>query len=288
MSPSVGLGLVLAVGCAVASIYGFLYKQRGAVLTAPITWRHPLRAVAALFSNRWWWLGLVVAEVAWGFHVAALALAPISLVQTAIAGGLVLLTVIADRAFGFAVTPREWAGVAVTGVGLAFLAATLGDAAHSAYNHYAPATLAAYVAAVAAASLVLCVSTARGRFGGALALAVAAGLQWGASDVTIKALSGHLHREGWMVLATPMAAVILALSLLGMVVSARSLQLGPAVPVIAATSVAANLVTIASGLVVFGEPLPSGPVATAVRIAAFALVIGAAALTPTPTARASS
>jgi hypothetical protein len=65
-------------------------------------------------------------------------------------------------------------------------------------------------------------------------------------------------------------------------VSARSLQIGDAVPVIAVTSAAANLCTIASGLVVFGEPLPSGSSGVALRLLAFALVIGAAALTPGP------
>ena len=73
------------------------------------------------------------------------------------------------------------------------------------------------------------------------------------------------------------------LSLVGMVVSARSLQVGEAVPVIAATSAAANLTTIASGLIVFGEPLPDGALAVAARLGAFALVVVAAFLTPAPT-----
>ena len=53
---------------------------------------------------------------------------------------------------------------------------------------------------------------------------------------------------------------------------------------IAVTSAAANLCTIASGLIVFGEPLPEGTVGIALRLVAFALVIGAAALTPAPVA----
>jgi hypothetical protein len=85
------------------------------------------------------------------------------------------------------------------------------------------------------------------------------------------------------VLVNPLAFVILVLSLMGMVVSARSLQVGDAVPVIAATSAAANLTTIASGLVVFGEPLPDGALGVTARLAAFALVVLAAFLTPTPT-----
>ena len=80
--------------------------------------------------------------------------------------------------------------------------------------------------------------------------------------------------------------MILVLSLVGMVVSARSLQVGEAVPVIAATSAAANLTTIASGLVVFGEPLPDGALAVVVRFGAFALVVVAAFLTPAATTAA--
>ena len=78
-----------------------------------------------------------MATTSWGFHVAALALAPISLVQSVIAGGLVLVTVLADRVFGHEVSRREWIGVALTAAGLAFLAATLegaGDSAHADYG----------------------------------------------------------------------------------------------------------------------------------------------------------
>ena len=71
-------------------------------------------------------------------------------------------------------------------------------------------------------------------------------------------------------------------SFAGLLVSARSLQLGRAVPVIAVTSVAANVVTIAAGPIVFAEPMPGTAVGVVVRVLAFALVISAAALTPAP------
>jgi hypothetical protein len=100
--------------------------------------------------------------------------------------------------------------------------------------------------------------------------------------VSIKALSGHLGELGAGVLLHPLAAVILVLSLAGLLVSARSLQLGDAVPVIAVTSAAANVWTIASGPLVFAEPLPDDPFGLAVRLLAFGLVIVAAALTPPP------
>jgi multidrug transporter EmrE-like cation transporter len=284
LSASVQLGLLLALATAFVSILGFLYKQRGAAAIPAIEWRSPLRAVGSLFSNRWFVLGIVVAMASWGFHVAALALAPISLVQSVIAGGLVLLTVMAERMFGLDVSRREWIGVALCAAGLAFLAATVGDAAHDKHSAYAGSTLASYDAVLVAASLGLMLLAHRRGDATGLALAVAAGLQWGASDVTIKALSDHLGDDGLAVLVNPLAVVILVLSLVGMVVSARSLQIGDAVPVIAATSAAANLTTIASGLIVFGEPLPDGGLGVAARLAAFGLVVVAAFLTPGPAA----
>jgi drug/metabolite transporter (DMT)-like permease len=244
--------------------------------------RRPVRTSLALFRSPWYTLGIVVATGSWGLHVGALALAPISLVQTTIAGGLVLLTVVADRLFGHDVTRREWIGVALTAAGLAFLAATMGSTADEAHSDYEPATLAVYGGLATLAGGILAVAAARGHRRDGYMLAVSAGLLWGASDVTIKALSGVLDERGAGVLLHPLAAIIAILSLLGLLVSARSLQLGGAVAVIAVTSASANIITIASGPIVFGEPMPDDALGVAVRVLAFALVIGAAALTPPP------
>jgi hypothetical protein len=285
MSLSVQLGLVCSVACAAVAILGFLFKQRGAANAPAVEWRHPVRSTIGLFSNRWWTLGIVVAMLAWVFHVTALALAPISLVQATIAGGLVLLTPIADRVFGFKITRRELIGVVLTAIGLAFLAATLGDVAESAYSDYGAGTLSLYAGVLATVAIGLCVVVLGDTPRAGPVLAVSAGLLWGASDVVIKALSGKLADDGLFVLLTPEALAILVLSLVGLVVSARSLQLGPVVPVIAITNAAANVCTILSGPIVFGEPVPEDPFGVAIRVLAFTLVIAAAALTPGPIER---
>jgi hypothetical protein len=217
----------------------------------------------------------------WGLHVAALALAPISLVQSIIAGGLVLVTILADRLFGMQVSRREWIGVALMAAGLAFLAATLKGTADSAHNDWDAATLTLYAGGATVIGTALVVLS-RGRRSEGLYLAASAGALWGASDISIKALSGRLDDLGGGVLLHPLALVILVLSLYGLLVSGRSLQLGDAVPVIAVTSAVANVLTIASGPVVFGEPLPEDTLGVAVRLAAFVLVIAATALTPPP------
>src|SRR5947209_6161694 len=142
MSLSVQLGLLLALLTAAGSVAGFLYKFRGAREAPAVELSHPWRSTVQLFRSPVYTLGIAVALGSWGLHVGALALAPISLVQTVIAGGLVLLTVVADRLFGIPVSRREWIGVGLTALGLAFLAATLGGDAGSAHSRYDPVTLA--------------------------------------------------------------------------------------------------------------------------------------------------
>jgi hypothetical protein len=277
MSLSVQLGLVLAVFTACGSVAGFLYKFRGAREAPPVDLRRPLHSSVELFRSPLYALGIVIAFSSWGLHVGALALAPISLVQSVIAGGLVLLTVVADRIFHMSVTRREWVCVALTATGLAFLAATLNGDGGSAHSRYVPGTLALFLAVVGGAGLLLALRPRRAPW-----LAVSAGLLWAASDTSIKALSSHLGSLGIGVLIHPLAFVILIASLVGLLISARSLQLGEAVPMIALTSAAANLTTIAAGPLVFAEPLPSSRLGLAVRLLAFAFVIVAAALTPPP------
>jgi len=73
---SVQLGIVMAAITALASIVGFLLKHRGAVAAPDVEWRHPVRSTIDLFKSPVYTLGCVVATTSWGFHVAALALAP--------------------------------------------------------------------------------------------------------------------------------------------------------------------------------------------------------------------
>ena len=268
MTVSVELGLLLALLTAFGSAAGFLYKFKGAREAQAVDMSRPWHSSVALFRSPLYSLGIAIALGSWGLHVGALALAPISLVQSVIAGGLVLVTVIANRLFGIEVSRREWIGVGLTAAGLAFLAATLSGDGRSAQSHYDPSSLAVYIGAVGVGGLLLAAWSRR-----ATILAVSAGLLWAASDTSIKALSSHLHSLGVGVVVHPLAVVILVASLIGLLVSARSLQLGEAVPVIAITSAAANLTTISAGPIVFGEPLPSGNLELAVRMLAFAFVM---------------
>jgi RsiW-degrading membrane proteinase PrsW (M82 family) len=112
-------------------------------------------------------------------------------------------------------------------------------------------------------------------------LGVAAGLGFGISDVAIKALSGGLD-SGPGGLLGPWSVIIITAAVFSFYASARSLQIGDGVAVIAVTSVAANLSTILAGLAVFGDRLGDDTVIVGIRIAAFGLILTGAALIPAP------
>jgi hypothetical protein len=276
-------GLALAVGSALGTNVAFLFKQRGAVLAPPVRARHPLSSAVGLFRSRAFTLGWAVAVVAWGLHVGALALAPLSIVQAVLSGGLVFLAVLAERYFGFHLCRRQWAGVIVTAAGLAVIAIT-GGSHTSALRHYSLAALIAVECGVFALGAALIRISMRGSLGPAaqgLLLGVAAGVLFGVSDIALKYLTGAL-RGGVQGIVSEWTLAALAASVLAFYASARALQLGPGVAVIAFTSVAANLAAIIGGILVFRDPIGIGAPAIVGRIIAFGLVIVGAAFMPAP------
>jgi hypothetical protein len=277
------LGLALALASALATNVAFLFKQRGCVLAASVRVRHPLRSAAALFRSRWFALGWVVAVGAWGLHVGALALASLSVVQAVLSAGLVFLAVIAERFFGFALGRRQWTGVIITTIGLALIALTLGPRG-DAVPGYALAALIAVECTVFALATGLAVisnyqATLRARQG--LFLGAASGALFGVSDIALKFLT-HAVQGGVLELISPWTFAALAASVVAFYASARGLQIGPGVEVIALTAVAANLTAIVGGILVFRDPVGTGPVAITGRMIAFALVVAGAALIPAP------
>ena len=275
------LGILLALGCALATQLGFLYKHRGANEAPSVDIRHPLRAGASLFRSRWFAIGMGIAAGAWLLHVAALVFAPLSVVQAVLSTGVVMLAVLAERIFGFKVGPRQWAGVGMTAVGLVLLVVTL-PAASGAHSAYSLAGMISFEVGMLAIGALLISAPRLGApdHHHGIMLGAAAGTLFGVSDVAIKALTGV---SGFAEFAlSPWLAVCILASVVAFYASARGMQDVEAVPVIAATSTAANVSCILGGIVVFGDPMPSDTLGIVVQAVAFSLVCLAALLTPPP------
>jgi drug/metabolite transporter (DMT)-like permease len=278
------LGILLALACAFVANLGFFYKYRGANDVPKVQVLHPLRSARELYSSKWFCLGMLTATASWGLHVAALALAPMSVIQVSLAAGVVFIAVMADRFFGFEVGRRQWLGLTLTAAGLVLLGVTL-PAMHGAHAHFSTAAMISFEAALFGIGGLLIMGP---RMGGpvehhGVMLGAASGILFGVSDTAIKALTGITGAHGIVGLAlSPWLAVAVAASIVAFFASARGLQDGDAVPVIAVTGTAANIAGIAGGIIVFGDPMAGSAFGVTLQALAFVLVIVASALMPAP------
>jgi hypothetical protein len=259
---SIAGGLVLALASAAALNWGYYAQHGAAAALPPLSVRHPLRSLAALFGNRRWLVGFWTGIAGWVLYVVALTLAPLSLVQACAAGGLAILAALAGVR-----SRRERLAVATSVAGLVLLAISLaGTVTGSRHANLRDAAVwmvaSAVVAAVAASP-----ATAAG-------LGTAAGILYAAGDVGTKAaVSGSFHV--WFVPA------LLACHGLAFVALQLAFQRGSALTSAGLATLWTNALPIAAGMVVFGEPLPGGALGVA-RVAAFVAVVAGAALLTRP------
>jgi len=279
------LGILLALACAFVANLGFFLKHRGVNAAPKVDVRHPFRTTKQLWSSKWFAIGMGVAACAWVLHVAALAVAPITVVQMGLAGGVVMIGVMADRLFGVTVGRRQWLGLGLMTTGLLIVALTFpggGEGAHSSFHGPTMAVFEGVLFAIGGLFILGPRIGAPSQHYGVM-LGAAAGVLFGVGAISIKALTGITAGGGILALVTsPWLLVTIAASVGAFFSSARGLQEGEAVAVIAITGVATNITTIASGVIVFGDPLPGSTFGIVVHWAALLMIVVAAAMTPAP------
>src|ERR671926_166406 len=228
------IGILLAFLCAVASNLGFFFKHRGACACSKVEVKHPLRSAKALWTSKWFAIGMGVGGAGWGLHVAAISLAPLSVVQVVLSGGVVLIAVMADRLFGFEVGRRQWWGLGLTALGLILLGITMPTpgGAHSTFSLAAMISFEAGLFGLGALLILGPRAGAPAEHHGVM-LAAAAGILFGVCNVAVKALSGMVGDAGVLGLVSPWLLVAAVASAAAFYSSARSLQDGEAVEVIA-------------------------------------------------------
>jgi hypothetical protein len=173
--------------------------------------------------------------------------------------------------------------VIVTAVGLAIIGVTSGSE-DGETRRYAPAALIAVECGVLLAGAGVAAASTHRRIPRAaqgLLLGAAAGALFGVSDIAIKFLADDIA-SGVLELISPWTVAALVASVIAFYASARGLQIGPGVEVIALTSVAANLVAIIGGILVFRDTIGAGALEITGRMLAFCLVVAGAALIPGP------
>jgi hypothetical protein len=255
---NVAAGLALALVSAGALNWGYFLQYQAASKLPALTLRRPLRSLWNLFRNPRWTAGFFLGIGGWVLYVAALALAPLSLVQAASAGGIGVLALLArTRAL------RERIGVALSILGLVLLGVSLGGGAEAGGTGSIAATAMWLLCSVVVAALAA--FPAVGLLAPGAGLGAAAGILYAAGDVGTKAA---VH--GGLRLA--FVPAVLACHGLAFVSLQLGFQRGGPLATAGVATLLTNSLPIAAGIVLFAEP------AGLLRLASFVLVVAGAVL----------
>ncbi|HEX5375215.1 MAG TPA: hypothetical protein VFW48_03565 [Solirubrobacterales bacterium] len=273
------IGIALAVVAALMTNLAWLLKHRGCHLADPVSIRKPLHSARSLAASPWFVAGWGLAAVAWLVHVAALSMAPLSLVQAVLAGGAVTLAVMSQRLFGHSVERRQWFALLLGGAGLVLLVFTVpgfeGD-----HSGFTPGAMLGFEGGLAlvASGLALGHRSERLADHGNVLLAAIAGTLIALAGVAIKGLTG-VGDVSAAVLAPWILLVVLA-GVGAQYATAAALQRGGAIETVGLIGLVANAAQIVGGVLVFGDPLSTNPLGLGLQASAFAMVCASALLIP--------
>lgn len=273
------IGIGLAIAAALMTNLASLLKHRGCQFAEPVCIRQPLRSARGLATSPWFAAGWGVAAMAWLVHVAALSMAPISLVQAVLAGGAVSLAVMAQRLFGSPVERRQWMALAFGAGGLALLVLTVPSFSGS-HSSFSTGGMLGFEGGLAllAVALVMGHRSERLDARGGILLAAIAGVLIALAGIAVKGLLGAGGVSA-AVLAPWLLLIVLAGGL-AQYAAAAALQRGGAIETIGIMGLVANAAQIAGGVLVFGDPLSTNPLGLMLQATAFAMVCSSALLLP--------
>ncbi len=272
MSTQTGVALVLALASTTLTNIAYLLEHDAAAALPTLSLRRPLHSVQALLTDRSWLLGFALESAGFALYVAALALAPLSLVQSVAAGGIGILAFVSARMSHRQLGRTELAGVWISMLGLLALAVSLVGGSGEGTGGTTGEILLWLGATAAAAGVALLLGR---RFGwSGVAYGIAGGLLFSIGDISVK-----IATQGGVRTAFAVGVVI------GYSLGTFFLQLGyqktRALTVAGIATLLTNALPIAAGSVVLGEPVPSGAWG-ALRILAFAAVTAGAILLARP------
>jgi len=263
-------GILVASAAALALNCSYLVQHAGLSSAPLVRASRPLATVRALLRSRTWLVGALLGYGGLILNTVALALAPLSIVQSVVAAGLVVVALGVARVRRRRPSARELAAIGLIAVALAGLGIGAGPAAA-----HPPSTIVLLafdaLAALAAWAIV-------GRRRGARAahrLGLAAGVLYGATNVALAALLASGGAIDTVAVGVAGGAAVTAG---GFFAFQRGLQCGPATGVVTLMSAGTNVVAILGGLLVLGETLGTTPAMAALHAGSFVLIVLAGVL----------
>lgn len=266
------IGLVFALGSTVLISLAYLREHEAAAGLPALSLRRPLHSARVLVTSRAWLVGFAMESGGFALYVAALALAPLALVQSVAAGGVGILAVATAKLAHRRLTRREAVGAGLAVAGLALLAVSLTGGQDSDARG-SLAAIALWLGAIVGAA-VLVLTSSRAFLQRGVGDGIAGGLLFAAADICTKVAT-----EGGARFVFVIALIIGYLA--GTSLLQIGYQSGAALTVAGLATLITNAVPIAAGTVVLGEHIPSGALGV-IRVLAFAAVTAGAILLARP------
>lgn len=272
------MGIAAAIGASAFYSLGVVLQAMDAKQTAH---HHYLRLGLArdLVKRRRWLLGTAISTVGWPLQLLALSLAPLVVVQPAMATGLLVLLVAGERMLGERAGRREH--VAVCAIALGVVGAALCAPPHT--TAQAPDDAIGIVLGVlGAASLLPYMMLRTGRRPPAALTILGAGLAFAWSGVATKLAADNLE-YGLIAIALAWGTSTAIASAVGALSEMSALQRRPAIQVAPVVFVIQTAVPVALAPLLFGEHFTETPLSGALLAASLAILIaGAVVLARSP------
>jgi hypothetical protein len=272
VSAQTAAALLLALASTALINVAYLREHDAAAALPALSLRRPFHSLALLLKDRSWLVGFALESGGFALYVAALALAPLTLVQSVSAGGIGVLAFVSARFSRIRLGRHELVGVAVSMLGLLALAVSLAGGSSEGTGGATDEILLWLAATGGAAAIALAIGRSLGALG--VAEGVAGGLLFSIGDISVKIATQGGAR-------TVFAVGVVAGYLLGTAFLQLGYQRGGALMVAGLATLLTNALPITAGTVVLGEPMPSG-VFGGLRIVAFAAVTLGAILLARP------
>jgi len=214
--------------------------------------------LGALVRRPRWIAGGALMVVGFGFHTSALSLAPLTVVQPALAAGLLVLLLLAAHEDGGRIQGRELVAVAGIAAGLVGVTLTASDRTTVSAGPVALGLILGGLAVVALAPLLHAWSAGRAGPGGALLPALSAGIAYALTGITTKLFSDGLATGSAGATALWLTATVAA-AVLALLDQTRALQRGHTTQVGAILYVVPVVVPVLLAPVLVGESWSDGP-----------------------------
>lgn len=285
------IGAAVAVASALLYDVGYVLEKQALDQLPPLRLT-PSGILRTATASRRWLLGFTSMLVGLALQVGALTLAPVSVVQPILAGGLIALAAAGSSLLGERLTPRH-----LSALGLVLLAViAVGASAHKSAGLASRVPADRFVALVVAIGAVSAVAARAGlsrrpsrgdgtfSMGGLVGVAAAAGLLYGLGALAEKAVATRLVRHGLIrgaisSLGTAYPWLFVAATLAGMLIFQVGLQANPASLMASLTNVTSTVCALLGASLVFGEAvLPTTAWASVLRVCGFGCVLASVTL----------